>query len=140
MIELLNALFYGMNKGIDAVMGSSPVIGRIISRYMMEFFERKGVVRKNMTDEEIRKLFVEKFGLAEDLKIYENSDSLKFEVVKPKLRDFLEEVLRENVRPHVCPFVGLLAQIYSYSKNVKIMLLNVDVKEDNVILKFKKVG
>ncbi|MCQ6254172.1 MAG: hypothetical protein HZY31_04320, partial [Methanocaldococcus sp.] len=66
----LSALYYGINKSIGDVMGSGGmVLGRRTSKEMVNFLKDEGILKENMSFEDIKELFVDKFGLSEDLKI-----------------------------------------------------------------------
>ncbi len=139
--ELVSALFYGINKGIGDVLGEGgAVLGRRASMSIVEFLKEKGMVKENMSNEEIRKLFVEEFGLAEDVQILEEDKKVTFKIVKPTLVDFLKAIMEKGLTPYVCPFVGVLALIYSESKGVKLMMNDVVPKGDEVDLIFKVLG
>jgi len=139
-IGLVDALFYGINKGIEEVMGrSSMVLSRRVSTAIMEFLRRKKLVYEGMSILEIKKLFVDVFGLAEDLIIIERYNEVVFKVIKPVLTAFLEEVRNGNVKPYICSFIGVLSLIYSEAKGIRLMLLDVKPQDDFINIVFKKL-
>ncbi|WP_457550728.1 hypothetical protein [Archaeoglobus sp.] len=74
-VELVNAIFYGINKGIGEVMGEGGmVLGRRTSSAITEYLKKRGLLSKS-TD--IRKLFVD-LGLSEDLIIEEKDKEVIF--------------------------------------------------------------
>jgi hypothetical protein len=139
-VDLINALFYGTNKGIGEIMGNGGmVLGRRIALEITNFLKNKGLIKDGMDEEDIRQLFVEVFGLSEDLIIEDRGKEVVFRVIKPVLTDFLEEVVKNNLTPYVCPFVGVLSNIYSEAKKVKLMLVDVKPESKEVELIFKKI-
>ncbi|WP_423793375.1 hypothetical protein ACPB8Q_03945 [Methanocaldococcus indicus] len=132
----VSALYYGINKGINNIIGSGgKVLGRIVSKEIITFLEEFGI--KNV---DIKKLFTEIFGLAEDLKIVEDDEKVIFTVVNPTLKEFLKKSMEEKIQLYICPFIHLLSELYSKDKDYKLMLLNVEpISENEVNLIFKKV-
>ncbi len=136
----VSALYYGINKGIGEVMGSGGmVLSRVTSKAMLEFLREKGILHENMSDDEVKELFVKVLGLSEDLEIQEDEMEVSFVVVKPTLVDFLKKVTEENIKPYICPFIHILAKVYENGKDYKLMLEDVFPEGDVVKLKFKKV-
>ncbi len=136
----VSALYYGINKGIGEVMGSGGmVLSRVTSKAMLEFLREKGILHENMSDDEVKELFVKVLGLSEDLEIQEDEMEVSFVIVKPTLVDFLKKVTEENIKPYICPFIHILAKVYENGKDYKLMLEDVFPEGDVVKLKFKKV-
>ena len=136
----VSALYYGINKGIGEVMGSGGmVLSRVTSKAMLEFLREKGILHENMSDDEVKELFVKVLGLSEDLEIQEDEMEVSFVVVKPTLVDFLKKVTEENIKPYICPFIHILAKVYENGKDYKLMLEDIFPEGDIVKLKFKKV-
>jgi hypothetical protein len=48
--------------------------------------------------------------------------------------------MKANIKPYVCPFLGVMARMYSEIKGVKLMLLDVKPQGDIVEIVFKKVS
>ncbi len=138
----LSALYYGINKSIGDVMGSGGmVLGRRTSKEMVNFLKDEGILKENMSFEDIKELFVDKFGLSEDLKIEDSGKEVVFYVIKPTLSKFLQKIKEQNLKPFVCPFIHLLSYLYEELNNYKFRLMLTDVQQehDTVKLIFKKV-
>ncbi len=140
-VELVNALFYGINKSIGEIMGQGgAVLGRRVSQEIVQFLESRDLINKDMNDSDIVNLFVNVMKLSKDLKIIDDKDFVTFKIVEPTLKDFLNEIMQRNITPYVCPFVGVLCNIYSEIKGIKLTLSKVIPKENEVDLVFKKIG
>jgi len=137
----VSALYYSINKAIYDVMGDGgKVFGRRASYEMIKLLKDLGFIKENMSNEEIKNLFVNTFGLSEDLNIVEEDKKVIFEVINPTLDLFLKKLMEENLKPYVCPFMYLLSEIYSVSNNCRLMLSDVVPEtEEKVKLIFKKV-
>ncbi|ADC70097.1 conserved hypothetical protein [Methanocaldococcus sp. FS406-22] len=137
----VSALYYGINKAISDVMGDGgKVLGRRASYEMIKFLKELGILKEKMSNEEIKNLFVDTFGLSEDLNIIEDDKKVIFEVVRPTLDVFLKKLMEENLKPYVCPFMYLLSDIYGESNNCRLMLYDViPESEEKIKLIFKKV-
>ncbi|WP_456375412.1 hypothetical protein [Methanocaldococcus sp.] len=138
----VSALYYSINKSIGDVMGSGGmVLGRRASKEMIDFFREEGILKDDMSFDDIKELFVNKFGLSEDLKIENKEDSVIFYVIKPTLSKFLQKINEHNLKPYICPFIHLLSYLYEELNNHKFRLMLTDVQQehDTVKLTFKKV-
>ncbi len=137
----VSALYYSINKAIYEVMGNGgKVLGRRASYEMIRFFRDLGYIKENMSNDEIKDVFVDKFGLAGDLNIIEENDKVIFEIIKPTLILFLRKLMEENLKPYICPFIHLLSELYSETKDCRLMLLDVIPESpEKVKLIFKKV-
>ncbi|WP_456371561.1 hypothetical protein [Methanocaldococcus sp.] len=138
----VSALYYSINKSIGDVMGSGGmVLGRRASKEMIDFLKDEGILKENMSFEDIKELFVDKFGLSEDLKIEDSGKEVVFYIVKPTLTKFLQKIKEQNLKPFVCPFIHLLSYLYEELNNHKFRLMLTDVQQehDTVKLIFKKV-
>jgi len=136
----VSALYYGINKAVVDIVGTGgQVLGRESAKEMISFLKEEGILKENMTDREIRDLFVNLFGLAEDLKIEDREEEVVFQVIKPVLTPFLERVMKERITPYVCPFMYLLSEIYSQNRGYKLMFKNTVPGKEDVKLIFKKI-
>ena len=136
----VSALYYGINKAIVNIIGTGgQVLGREASRKMLELLKEENIIKENMKDEDIKDIFVNIFGLSEDLKIENNNDEVIFHVVRPTLSLFLERIVKEKITPYICPFIYLLSEIYSYNKEYNLMFKNTLPEGDTVKLMFKKI-
>ena len=96
----VSALYYGINKAIVNIIGTGgQVLGRETSRKMVELLKEENIIKENMGDEDIKDIFVNIFGLSEDLKIENNNDEVIFHVVRPTLSLFLERIMKEKITP-----------------------------------------
>ncbi len=136
----VSALYYGINKAIINVMGTGGmVLGRRTSHEMVGLLKDMGIIKDSMTDEEIKNLFSNTFGLSEDLIITENNDEVIFEVVNPTLDLFLKKMMEERIEPYVCPFIHLLSTIYTETRDCNLMLRQVIPENDRAKIIFKKI-
>ncbi len=136
----VSALYYGINKGIVEVMGEGgKVLGRRTSLEMLKLLKDIGLIKENMKDDEIKNLFVDNFGLSEDLIIEDSENEIKFKVVKPTLDLFLQKINEEKIEPFVCPFIHLLSLIYSEGRNYNLMLKEVNPTTEGAEIIFKKI-
>ena len=136
----VSALYYGINKGIVNIIGTGgQVLGRKTAKEMISFLKEEGVIREDMSDEDIRDLFVNVFGLSEDLNIEDRGEEVVLHVVKPTLRPFLERIMKEKIIPYICPFIYLLSEIYSQNKGYKLMFKNTAPEGEGIKLVFKKI-
>ncbi|XRO74828.1 hypothetical protein ACO3TA_05410 [Methanocaldococcus sp. 28A] len=136
----VSALYYGINKAISDIVGTaSMVIGRRASEEIIKLLKEIGLLHDNMTKEDIINLFVNTFGLSEDLIIEEKDDKVIFTIVKPTLDLFLKKLMEENSAPYVCPYIYLLSNIYEINKEYKLMLHEIIPQSDQVKLIFKKI-
>jgi len=90
------------------------VICRYISKGMFEFLESRGIARRDMSNSELEKLLVDTFGLADEVKIIEDSDEVTVMVIHPTLTDFLEEMMIRRIPIILCPFIATIIEVYSY--------------------------
>jgi hypothetical protein len=136
----VSVLYYGINKAIVDVMGTGGmVLGRRTSQEMIKLLKDLGVLKENMTDEDIEKLFVEVFGLSENIVIENNDDEVIFHVINPTLDIFLGKIIEENIEPYVCPFIHLLSRVYEEDKDYKLMLKGVIPEHNKASIVFKKI-
>ncbi len=140
---ILSALYYGINKAISEVLGpGGMVVGRRASKEMVNFLKDEGILKDNMSFEDIKNLFVNEFGLSEDLLIEDNGKEVVFNVIKPTLHIFLKRMVEEKIEPYVCPFIYLLADIYEKinGNKFKLTLKHVDnTQPDSIKVIFKKI-
>ncbi len=136
----VSLLYYGINKAIIKVMGTGGmVLGRRTSYEMITLLKNMGYLHENMDNNDVKNLFVNTFGLSEDLIIEETENEIIFNVVKPTLGLFLKKIMEEHIEPYVCPFIHLLSAIYSETKPYNLMLKQVIPEPNNAKLIFKKV-
>ncbi len=139
---LLSALYYGINKAISEVLGlGGMVLGRRTSKEMVNFLKDEGILKENMSFEDIKELFVDKFGLSEDLKIEDSGKEVVFYVIKPTLKMYREKMKDEKIEPYVSPFIYLLADIYEKINGgkFKLTLKQVESQPDCIKVIFKKI-
>ncbi|AEH07490.1 hypothetical protein [Methanothermococcus okinawensis] len=136
----VSTLYYGINKAVIDIMGTGGmVLGRRTSYYMIKLLKDMNILKEKMNNEEIRDLFVNTFGLSEDLVIEDNEDEVIFNVVNPTLDLFLGKIMEEGINPYVCPFIHLLSSIYEETGNSKLMLKQVIPEHNKAKLIFKKI-
>ncbi|CAB3289972.1 conserved protein of unknown function [Methanocaldococcus lauensis] len=140
---LLSALYYGINKAISEVLGpGGMVVGRRASKEMVNFLKDEGILKDNMSFDDIKKLYVNEFELSEDLSIEDNGKEVIFTIIKPTLTIYREKMKDEKIEPYVSPFIYLLADIYEKINNgrFKLTLKQVDSQSDSIKVVFKKIN
>ena len=137
----VSTLYYGINKSIINIVGTGgKALGRRTSVEMINLLKELGILKENMTNDEIKNLFVNDFGLSENLNIIENENEIIFEVINPTLDLFLGKLMEEQIEPFVCPFIHLLSSIYEETHNTKLMLKEVIPEQNKASIIFKKVN
>lgn len=114
------------------------VICRYISKGMFEFLESRGIARRDMSNSELEKLLVDTFGLADEVKIIEDSDEVTVMVIHPTLTDFLEEMMIRRIPIILCPFIATIIEVYSY-RGITLRFEGERPTEYDINLMFSKV-
>ena len=68
----------------------------------------KGTAPPNPSIEDLRRLYVEKLGVTEDLVVEEKEGSVIFTFKGLTLTDFMDAIMREGLEPAVCPLTFIL--------------------------------
>ncbi|WP_456416400.1 hypothetical protein [Methanocaldococcus sp.] len=139
---LLSALYYGINKAISEVLGpGGMVLGRRASKEMVNFLKDEGILKENMSIEDIKNLYVNEFELSEDLSIEDTGKEVIFTIIKPTLKMYREKMNDEHIEPYVSPFIYLLADIYEKinDRKFKLTLKQVESQPDCIKVIFKKI-
>ncbi|WP_456371560.1 hypothetical protein [Methanocaldococcus sp.] len=139
---LLSALYYGINKAISEVLGpGGMVLGRRASKEMVNFLKDEGILKENMSIEDIKNLYVNEFELSEDLSIEDTGKEVIFTIIKPTLKMYREKMNDEHIEPYVSPFIYLLADIYEKINDgkFKLTLKQVESQPDCIKVIFKKI-
>lgn len=136
----VSSVLFGVNKAFSRIMTESGgrAISKCIAEGMFEFLEDAGLARRDMSNEELRDLLVEKLGLAEDVEVVEEGDQLVMRVVRPTLVDFLQELMKKKVPLVLCPYIATVQVVYS-SRGVRLTFRGGAPREYGIDLVFRKV-
>ncbi|UXM84426.1 hypothetical protein [Methanococcus aeolicus] len=129
---LLNGMIYVVNKAVFQVVGpSSRSISRLSAKYVVEYLHSQNIVDKNnLSEESLKKAFIEDLGLCDDLIYSENDGLAVLEVINPVLRESVLELNKENIPITVAPCI-IYAYVINDIRNCKASFEKVEYDEEN---------
>ncbi len=118
-----NLFMYAVNKAASRVLGKSALIlSRSVSEDLWNYLVSRGVIPPNPTFDDLRRLFVEELGVAEDVTVEDGGETVVITIRGVTLRDFVEALKRERIEPVVCPLTSVLVKMCENMSSGKLVL------------------
>ncbi|MDO9045760.1 MAG: hypothetical protein Q7U35_10720 [Methanobacteriaceae archaeon] len=139
--KLLNTMTFLVNKSIYKVLGeNSRTLSRLSAKYVVNYLDSQSIIDKNnLTEEGLKKAFIEEMGLADDLLFDDTSNNAVLTVINPVLMESIIELNKENIPITIAPciiYVYLLGDLYNYK--ISFQKVEYDKKNNNTVWTFKK--
>ncbi len=130
-----------VNKSIYKVLGeNSRTLSRLSAKYVVNYLDSQSIIDKNnLTEEGLKKAFIEEMGLADDLLFDDTSNNAVLTVINPVLMESIIELNKENIPITIAPciiYVYLLGDLYNYK--ISFQKVEYDKKNNNTVWTFKK--
>ncbi|MEN4017065.1 MAG: hypothetical protein PQ975_01145 [Methanobacterium sp.] len=129
---LLNVMIYLVNKAVFQVIGrNSRTLSRLSARYIVDYFHSQNMVDKNnLTEESVKRVFIEDLGLCDDLIYSENDGLAVLEVKNPVLRESIVALNKENIPITVAPCI-VYVYLINDIENHKASFQKVEYDKEN---------
>jgi|UniRef100_A0A7C3WNK2 hypothetical protein len=129
-----NIYIYAVNKAASRVLGKSAVVlTRSVSEDLWSCLVSRGLIPPNPSFEDLRKLFVEKLGLAEDLSFEESGEVVAIVLRGLTVSEFLEAATRERFEPVVCPLASILVRACENMSGGKLVLQRFEIVDAGTV-------
>jgi len=124
------AYMYAVNKAAYKVLGKGGIVlSRATSDELIDYLARRGVLSEEPSVDEVKRLFVEKLNVAEDMYICEKEDTVIVELRDMKIAEFLELVKREKFEPVACPLIEVIIRVCERSVEGKLVVKKIDMPD-----------
>ena len=129
-----NLFMYAVNKAAARILGKGALaLTRGVSEDLWNYLVSRGLVPPNPTLEDLKELFVEKLGLAEDVLIEEEGDKLTITFKGLTVSDFLEAAMREGFEPVVCPLASILLKACENMSSGRVALQRFEIVDPRTV-------
>lgn len=130
----VNLYMYAVNKAASRVLGKSAVVlTRGVSEDLWNYLVSRGLIPPNPSFEDLRKLFAEKLGLAEDVVLEESGGEVTITFRGLTVGEFLEAAAREGFEPVVCPLASILVKACESMSSGKLVIQRFQVVDARTV-------
>ena len=119
----VNLYMYAVNKAAYEVLGRSGlVLSRAASEKLLNQLKRCGLLSEKPTWEEVKRLFVEELGLADDIVFSREGNGVVIEMKGLKVAEFLRLTVEESFEPVACPLASVILHVCEMMCGCRLVL------------------
>ena len=138
-VHTLKIIIYGLERALWKLLGESclaacTLIGEGIYDELNEV-ARVDISSAGVSEEEalkeIGRVLVDEMGVSKRFEISRSGDTISIEVEDCILMDVEDELIRDGIKPFVCPYMNLTAYIMRKRLKMKTKITGIEVDPEN---------
>lgn len=129
-----NLYMYAINKAAYKVLGRSGlVLSRAASEELLSYLKRNGYLQAKPSWEDVKRLFVEEMGLADDMVFSREGNNAIIEMRGLKVAEFLKLTREENFEPVACPLASVILHVCEMMCSCRLVLRGFKVLDPTTV-------
>jgi len=130
----VNLYMYAVNKAAYKVLGRGGLaLSRAASEELLSYLKRNGYLPEKPSWEDVKRLFVEELGLADDMVFSREGSSVTIEMRGLKVAEFLKLTREENFEPVACPLASVILHVCEMMCGCRLVLRGFKVLDPTTV-------
>ncbi|MEZ0346867.1 MAG: hypothetical protein ABWK01_09965 [Infirmifilum sp.] len=130
----IEGYLYAVNKAAYKVLGKSAMaLARSVADSIWNHLVARGLIPSEPTFDDIKRLFVEHFKLASDVRVVEEEGGVTLVLEGLTISGFLETAAKDGFEPVLCPLSAVLTKACENMKGGKLAIRRYEIVDPSTV-------